>query len=109
MQREADVKAESMARLKGNADDKTSELEAKIVEMQKKNEDVSRNNLELGTRIVAMEEEKVRTVKEAEEWQEVAINTKRDGEAKIRELEQSLRSMTEEKATMQKELAALRG
>merc|ERR1712007_306742 len=107
--READVKAESMARLKGNADDKTSELEAKIAEMQKKNEDVSRNNLELGTRIVAMEEEKVRTVKEAEEWQEVAINTKRDGEAKIKELEQSLRSRTEEKATMQKELDALRG
>merc|ERR1712107_749113 len=102
MQREADVKAESMARLKGNADDKTSELEVKIIEMQKRNEDVSR-------RIVAMEEEKARTVKEAEEGQEVAINTKRDGEAKIRELEQSLRSMTEEKATMQKELAALRG
>merc|ERR1712196_284843 len=57
MQREADVKAESMARLKSNADDKTSELELKILEMQKKNEDVNRNNLELGTRIVAMEEE----------------------------------------------------
>merc|ERR1712007_415127 len=55
MQREAEVKAESMARLKGNADDKTSELEAKILEMQKKNEDVR-------TRIVAMEGEKARTV-----------------------------------------------
>merc|ERR1712064_157428 len=41
MQREAEVKAESMARLKGNADDKTAELELKILEMQKKNEDVS--------------------------------------------------------------------
>merc|ERR1712007_348809 len=53
MQREAEVKAESMARFKGNADDKTSELEVKILEMQKRNEDVSR-------RIVAMEEEKAR-------------------------------------------------
>merc|ERR1712007_396673 len=64
MQREADVKAESMARLKGNADDKTSELEAKMLEMKKKNEEVSRNNLELGTRIVAMEEEKAMMQKE---------------------------------------------
>merc|ERR1712107_243196 len=75
--------------------------------MQKKNEDVNRNNLELGTRIVAMEEEKASMVREAEEWQEVAINTKRDGEAKIVELEQSLNSLTEQKAAMQKELDML--
>merc|ERR1712137_887646 len=76
MQWEAEVKAESMARIQGNADDKTSELEVKILEMQKKIEDVSRNNLELGTRIVATEEEKASMVREAEECKKLRSTRK---------------------------------
>merc|ERR1712007_410918 len=73
MQKEAEVKAQVTVNLKTDVDDRIRSLEADVRTYKEQSERTTK-------RMAALDEEKASMEKEAEEWQEVAINTKKEGE-----------------------------
>merc|ERR1712007_103991 len=76
MQREADVKAESVARKMGVSEEKISELEAKNGVLKNNLEEEKRSKFELERKIVELQADRDDMARDAEEWQEVAVTTK---------------------------------
>merc|ERR1712007_295335 len=101
MQKEAEVKAQATVNLKTDVDDRIRSLEADVRTYKEQSERTTK-------RMAALDEEKASTEKEAEEWQEVAINTKREGEDRVLELEQSLNQAETEKTALRDEIARLK-
>merc|ERR1712064_223550 len=101
MQREAEVKAQATVNLKTDVDDRIRSLEADVSTYKGQSQRIAE---EMKKRIAALEEEKISMEKEAEEWQEVAINTKKEGEDRVLELEQSLNQAETEKTALRDEI-----
>jgi len=112
MQREAEVKAQVMTNLKTDTDETTRILEGDVVVAKKKSEsaleEIAKERIETAKRIASLESDKDDFEREAEEWQEVAINTKREGEEKIIEMEQTINRCESEKAALREEIAELK-
>merc|ERR1712137_1222780 len=94
MQREADVKAESVARAKSISEEKISELEAKNEVLKHNLEEEKRSISEMERKMIELKEDRDGMAHEAEEWQEVAMNTKREGEEKVQELNKRFSRMS---------------
>merc|ERR1712137_940605 len=101
MQKEAEVKAQATVNLKTDVDDRIRSLEADVSTYKEQSERTTK-------RMAALDEEKASMEKEAEEWQEVAVNTKKEGEDKVLELEQSLNQAETAKTTLRDEIARLK-
>merc|ERR1712007_151858 len=101
MQKEAEVKAQATVNLKTDVDDRIRSLEADVRTYKEQSERTTK-------RMAALDEEKASMEKEAEEWQEVAVNTKKEGEDKVLELEQSLNQAETEKTALRDEIARLK-
>jgi len=71
-------------------------------------EESAKERIETAKRIASLENDKNDFEREAEEWQEVAINTKREGEEKIIEMEQTINRYKSEKVALLEEMARLK-
>jgi len=71
-------------------------------------EESAKERIETAKRIASLENDKNDFEREAEEWQEIAINTKREGEEKIIEMEQTINRYESEKAALLEEMARLK-
>jgi len=98
MQREADVKAESVARKMGDTEEKISELEAKNGVLKSKLEEEKRSKVELERKVVELQADRDEMAHEASEWQEVAVTTKQECEEKLHELNGRLSMMSADNA-----------